>query len=419
MKKLFNINVLSNFKLQFFLIIIFLIFYRSPYILTEGRFLAEEGNFFFRNSFLYGPVYGILQVIPTGGYFELWTNIASVFATFAPLKYAPLVTVYFSLFVLLAIFFIILNFESKLFINDYQKYFACLVILLSPPMTPEVWLTSLHSKTYFAILTFVLLFQKDSSKGLLKKKYSFFILFISGLSSIYACVLSPVFLLKYLFFKNSKNFYNFISIFLSSCIQFMTIFYFNYTNIVKSSRFFLEYDKLISFSYNILAKTFFGKEVTYFFIAELNLFTSPNLLKLLIFICIFSIVFLAAKIKDNIFTLIILSFILESAFVMVGSLYSNFAGGRYGVVPGVFLIFLIFRLYQIQKNILLKIIFAFFLVSPLITGFYEYKYKTNLPYLLNCINCPSWKEEVAKWQNDQNYYLKIWNYPSETIKLRR
>ena len=104
---------------------------------------------------------------------------------------------------------------------------------------------------------------------------------------------------------------------------------------------------------------------------------------------------------------------------MVGSLYSNFAGGRYGVVPGVFLIFLIFRLYQIQKNILLKIIFAFFLVSSLITGFYEYKYKTNLPSLLNCINCPSWKEEVAKWQNDQNYYLKIWDYPSETIKLRR
>jgi hypothetical protein len=116
--------------------------------------LKHPLNFFFRNSFLYGPVYGLFQVIPAGGYFELWTNIASVFATFVSLEYAPLVTVYFSLIVLFCIFVAILNFESELFITDYQKYFACLVILISPPMTPEVWLTSLHSKSYFAILIF-------------------------------------------------------------------------------------------------------------------------------------------------------------------------------------------------------------------------------------------------------------------------
>ena len=410
---------LKNKIIFSFFIIFFLIFYRSPHILIEGRFLAEEGNFFFRNSFLYGPVYGLFQVIPAGGYFELWTNIASVFATFVSLEYAPLVTVYFSLIVLFCIFVAILNFESELFITDYQKYFACLVILLSPPMTPEVWLTSLHSKSYFAILIFILLFQKDGPICILKKKYSFFLLFISGLSSIYACVLWPIFLLKYLFFKNKKNFYNFVSIFFASCIQFVIIFYFNYINIAKSNRFALEYDKIISFCYNILAKSFFGKEGTYYIITELNLFTSPVLVKLLIFIFISSFFFLAIKIKDKIFILIILSFIWQSIFVIIGSMYSNFVGGRYGVVPGVFLIFLIFRIYQLQKNIFLKIFFSFFLASSLIAGFYEYKYKTNLPKLLYCLNCPSWKEEVAKWKNDQNYHLRIWDYPNERVKLTK
>ena len=100
-------------------------------------------------------------------------------------------------------------------------------------------------------------------------------------------------------------------------------------------------------------------------------------------------------------------------------MYSNFVGGRYGVVPGVFLIFLIFRIYQLQKNIFLKIFFSFFLASSLIAGFYEYKYKTNLPKLLYCLNCPSWKEEVAKWKNDQNYHLRIWDYPNERVKLTK
>ena len=47
---------LKNYKILFLLFILFLIFYRSPYIFLNGRFIAEEGSFWFRNAFLFGPV---------------------------------------------------------------------------------------------------------------------------------------------------------------------------------------------------------------------------------------------------------------------------------------------------------------------------------------------------------------------------
>ena len=48
---------LKNYKIIFLLIILILIFYRSPYIFLNGRFVAEEGSFFFKNAYLYGPIY--------------------------------------------------------------------------------------------------------------------------------------------------------------------------------------------------------------------------------------------------------------------------------------------------------------------------------------------------------------------------
>ena len=76
----------KNFKIIFLLILLILIFYRSPYILTNGRFIAEEGSFWFRNAYLDGPLAGITQIFWGSGYLNLWANIASVFATFVPIK---------------------------------------------------------------------------------------------------------------------------------------------------------------------------------------------------------------------------------------------------------------------------------------------------------------------------------------------
>ena len=84
-------TLFSKYKLEILILtlIFFLIFYRSPFVLFSGRFWAEEGSFWFRNSYQYGPYYGLTQVFWGSSYLNLWPNLASVFATFAPIEYAP------------------------------------------------------------------------------------------------------------------------------------------------------------------------------------------------------------------------------------------------------------------------------------------------------------------------------------------
>ena len=113
----------KNYKILFLLFILFLIFYRSPYIFLNGRFIAEEGSFWFRNAFLFGPVKGITQIFVGSGYFNFWANISSVLATFLPLEYAPFATVYMAFLVQFYLFIFIIYSEST-FLNNRILFFC-------------------------------------------------------------------------------------------------------------------------------------------------------------------------------------------------------------------------------------------------------------------------------------------------------
>ena len=69
---------------------------------------------------------------------------------------------------------------------------------------------------------------------------------------------------------------------------------------------------------------------------------------------------------------------------MIGSLYSDFVGGRYAVVPGIIVIFLVFRIFTIETFFPIKSLASILLISSLIIGLVEFKYKSPLPQLLNC-----------------------------------
>ena len=97
------------FKLFLFFLILFLIFYRSPYIFIHGRFVAEEGSVYFANAFKNNFINTIFFIDYLSGYLNFWANLSSFFASIPAIEYAPLVTVYLSLIPKLLIFFFILN----------------------------------------------------------------------------------------------------------------------------------------------------------------------------------------------------------------------------------------------------------------------------------------------------------------------
>ena len=181
----------------FSLTIIYLIFYRSPCFFFQEGFWQINNTHFFRYSLNNTILDSILYVYPFGSYFELTINIATTIGSYLP-EYSILIDVLLAFLIKLIIIFYVYFSKNLIFNNLNYRVIIIFLVLFSPPMTPEIWLTTLHAKAYFGIFSFLLLFQDTKNF----KNYQFFFyrfaLLFSGLSSIYASVLSPIFFLKYL-----------------------------------------------------------------------------------------------------------------------------------------------------------------------------------------------------------------------------
>ena len=418
--KIMPISFLNkNFKIILLLILLILIFYRSPYILTSGRFIAEEGSFWFRNAYLDGPLTGITQIFWGSGYLNLWANIASVFATFVPLKFAPLVTVYFAFLVQLYVFIFIIFSKSEFIVTNLDKLLISFLILLSPCMVAEVWLNTLTSQVYFTILTILIYFQKYTPNNFFSK-FSPIVIFISGLTSILPNILLPFFVYKYLKSKSKYDLYNLFLLSITTAIQ-SYIFIYSKLNSLdwegQAQRFIITYDKFINFIYNVVVKSFFGRDLTHAiydkFLININLkFLSFSI----IFFFIAFLIKFSKKVKsDKILMSLLLMFFFISVISILGSKMEQVAG-RFALIPGIILVLSIYRFFQISHGIS-RIISISLITVSLFAGIYEFKYNNLIPKLLICKNCPHWSEEVNKWKLDNSYNLKIWLYPKKTMSL--
>jgi len=409
----------KNFKIIFLFAIICLIFYRSPYILFNGRFLAEEGSFWFRNAYLYGPIAGITQIFWGSGYLNLWANIASVFASLVPLDYAPLVTVYFAFLVQLYLFIFIIFSKSEFIITNLDKLFISLITLLSPCMVAEVWLNTLTSQVYLTILVILIYFQKYVP-GNFFTKFSPVIILISGLSSILPNTLLPFFIYKYFKSKSKYDLNNSLLLLLTSIIQSFIFVYAKINNLEllgQAQRFIISFEKFVNFTYNVIVKSFFGRDLTHIIYSKFLTFFNLQVLSFLIILLffIFSIKFIKKIKDDKIIVSLLLLFVINSTIAFLGS-KMEVVGGRHALIPGVILIFIIYRFFQTLQGIS-RIISASIITMSLSTGAYEYKYNNIYPKLLMCYDCPDWKEEVYKFRQDNNYLLKIWNYHNKNMSL--
>ena len=286
-----------NFKIILLFSILLIVFYRSPYIFLNGRFIAEEGQFFFKNSFLNGPFVGLTQIMWSSPYINFWANISSVVASFLPLDYAPLGTVYMAFIVQLYLFIFIIFGESTLVVNKKDKIIFSLLVLIAPPMVSNVWLNTLTSQVYFTILTILIFYQKDIKNDLLSK-LSPFVLLISGLTSMLPCVLLPFFYFRYLKNKSKFNLFNFVSLLVPTILQSILFFYVKINNLeifTDGPRYILSFEKIISYSYNVIVKSFLGRDLTqslYY-----NFFDLLNLPILLFFLFLFILIFLKMNYK--------------------------------------------------------------------------------------------------------------------------
>ena len=409
---------IKNYKIALFIIIILLAFFKSPFIFLNGRFVAEEGSHWFYYSYLNGPVLGLFQIYTENGYFNLWPNIASAFATFVPLEISPYVTVYFAFLVKVYLFSFII-FQNSIFLKtNFEKFIAALIVLVAPPMVAEVWLNTLTSQVYFTLIVLMIFFQTNTNN--FYSKSSSVVLFISTLSSITSCIFAPFFLIKYIKEKNKLNFLNLFSVFVGSFIQtciFIIIRINNLESIGETYRYNISLEKILSFLYNGVYKSFLGRDLTQSIYFSIENFLHFNLIIISSFVIffLFIIVFFKKIIDNKVLIYLIIFFIIQS-FLAIYASKGVQVQGRYALIPGILLIFIVLKLREVD-NFIIKWISSILITLSIITGLYEYKHKNKYPHFLTCINCPVWKEEVKKWRKDNSYELKIWDYPRKKMKL--
>ena len=94
--------------------------------------------------------------------------------------------------------------------------------------------------------------------------------------------------------------------------------------------------------------------------------------------------FYFVKKKDKILNLILFSFLINVLFILAGSQYSNFVGGRYAVISSIIFLTLFLRLFQIEKNFYLNKFFLTIILISLFAGIIEFKFFNPWMYLLRC-----------------------------------
>ena len=192
-------------------VVLVLMVLKGPWLLTHPRLWAEDAlylNFALTHnmwdSFIYSK--------PSVGYYLLTANVLIILAATASkafgLVYAPTVITYFSFLIQFIPFFVLLYGKSHLFRNRLLVIVGCILILLAPTTGGEVWLSTIHTKSWTGLAAFILLFE-DVSEWSKRKVWLFrvFVLFL-GLSGPYAAILSPIFFLSsFLYKEREKAFY--------------------------------------------------------------------------------------------------------------------------------------------------------------------------------------------------------------------
>ena len=392
-----NITKLKNLSFIAVLLgsVFLIIFFRETCWIIEGSFKSSEFEYyrggknkdFFENLFFVYPGTGALM---------FWSNITNSVISLFSYEKAKILSKYFTVFVYLFLSSYIYYSKSNLLLSKKHKIFAVFLVLVSPPMTPEVWMSSAHLRGYFGILSFFLLFHDYKNTNRKINYFSYFLIFFSGVCSIYSVALTPAYFIRFYFEKKLENFYSFLSSLIACLIQLYIIISFTIPNFASSNRYHFELDTFYNYFYTVIIRSFFGSNLPKALFFETEIYTNPFFDKLvyLSFILIFLLILLyLIKKRDKISLTMITALIFVSVLIIVGSTEPGQAGGRYAVVPGVILIFIIFRFFLIEKNFILKNFFLILLTFSLIIGLLEYRYMSPFPKALECIDYSQYKEQ--------------------------
>lgn len=375
---------LANVGYFFSIVIYFILIYvRSPEIITNGRFFAEEGSVYWSYA-LSNTAFNLIQYVPViQGYICFNCNLQIYLSTFVSTLSAPLVTVWTSLFIALLPSFFFLTLTEKVYKKEFRVLASITILFLPSLNLLEVFANSINSQVYLAISSFIILLYGLKDKKLIKSQYT--VIIISFFSTYYSLAFLPFFIIR-LFREKTKSLF-YVSLFgaFGTVVQLNILYYVYSTDSIYQGKLQLKggFDYLFEIIKLSLTLNFMGEK-----------FYRSNLGIVIFFILIFSILFFMSKNINFIYLTIITSFFFQVFLIYFGQAGNSYSQ-RYAVVPTT-VIFFLFIHYLGKNNLLNKYILFFLFI-----GILNFQTQGGA-YFVNCDeHCVSWDIQVDKVNNEE------------------
>lgn len=384
---------------------------RSPYALFRGRLWAEEGTVYFRHMVGSANPLGLFWVPRRAGYQNLFTNAATWSAARVPLRYAPLVTGWLSLGLLLIVVWVTLAWPSDLLPNAGARLAAATLLVVGTLARPEAWLNSVNAQVYLAILALLLLFVRVDDLRLRRFALSVALLLVAGLSGLYAVALTPLFLVCALRDHSRRRWVHAATIGAAGAIQTATIAYARLSGGFNEKRAAPTIGEAVRSIGGVHLGGFaVGPGAISRLADDVRAGSRPATL-VLAGLALALTAFLAALLWSTphrrVPVLLVAALVLTETLVLFGSLGTG-ADGRYAVAPIALLTLMLVHGAATSTNRGLARAALALGAVVLVVGLSQFW--TAGATTLRCDHCPEWADQVRSWQAGEIDAIQIWPY---------
>jgi len=349
------------------------IWIRTPQLIAEPRFWAEEGSRYFQYALTNGFWSTLLFLDPRAGYLDITRHLASGLASLVPLEYAPYITTFIAYFLQLLACYLVVCGRSKIFDSYTKKCLGCIVILFSPTVIDEVWLNTINSMTWYGLIGFLIAVERLSLLSAGKVLGYRVILGIGAVSGPYVCMLAPVFALVALQDRTRNTVINAGIVFGGLVVHSVVLCYFLLSGEINEKRF--SGSDVIDTSYaifwNHLAKPIIGSDLVSK-LAQIP-FGLTAFLVLFIIISLVAIRYVYVRcipFWENNWE-VVFSWVCFSAGTTLTS-YGHTPAGRYAVLPGWMALFLLLNCSRLGRMRLVGLLSIGLLILALGIGLINY-----------------------------------------------
>lgn len=409
----------------FFLLLV-LIFFRAPILLLEPRLWAEEASVFLRYAYLHGFLDSLLFVPQgTAGYFLLAATLPTTLAAHLfPLVYAPVVTTYFSLAVLLTLFAVILWGHSSVWNTVGKKALACLIILFAASSTGDVWLNSINLQVYCGIIAMCLLLE-DLRAVSPRRQWSYRLLLVfCGLSGVYTTFLSGLFVVKAWLEKSREALIHAGLILCTSLIQIVVFFSLYFSNKISGK-------KLAGLNLGKTTRAWFSAQVALPLLGPqwgkrwqssldglVGALSGESVMTVIAFLTgVFAVGYLLLVLYS-----IVPRFRQQTQVLLLGGYVCTAIGtslfsahgmpvARYAVTAGVFFLWMLLNNLRFPLVTFRALVSAVLLTGALVLGARGYRTTQANSFFVCNAQCPKWADELKRCELTSECVLTVWPYP--------